>query len=105
MAVDNLFNSHSFPFIIETAQKQGQTGIISCIAVNPADPGMYAAGSYSKTIGLYDEKSGGPEILALGHKGGVTHIKFSNDGTRLYSGGRKVCLPLLFETDIPHYLV
>ena len=27
----------------------GQTSIISCMAVNPAQPGIYAAGSYGKT--------------------------------------------------------
>jgi hypothetical protein len=26
-----------------------------------------------------------------GQQGGVTHIAFSPDGTKLYSGGRKVC--------------
>ena len=27
-----------------------------------------------------------------GHTGGVTHLRFSNDGHRLYSGARKVSL-------------
>ena len=28
--------------------KEGQPGIISCIAINPDQPGTYAAGSYSR---------------------------------------------------------
>ena len=28
--------------------------------------------------------------LAEGHQGGVTHLVFSQDGHKLYSGGRKV---------------
>ncbi len=37
--------------------KEGQKGIISCIDFNPDGSGMYAAGSYSKTLGIYDERS------------------------------------------------
>jgi len=32
-------------------------GIISCLAFNPDRSGLYAAGSYSQTIGLYDESN------------------------------------------------
>nr|CAG4643232.1 EOG090X06W9 [Ilyocryptus agilis] len=88
-----------------------QTGIISCIAVNPALPSVYAAGSYMKTIGpfrlpnyltlfnliayrfqiagLYSEPDGAALCVLEGHRGGVTHLKFSPDGLVLYSGGRK----------------
>ena len=33
-----------------------------------------------------------------GQQGGVTHIAFSPDGTKLYSGGRKVCC--VVKTDL-----
>nr|CAG4641725.1 EOG090X06W9 [Eurycercus lamellatus] len=66
-----------------------QSGIISCIAVNPALPTVYAAASYMKTIGLYSEPDGTALCVLEGHRGGVTHVKFSPDGLVLYSGGRK----------------
>nr|CAG4649362.1 EOG090X06W9 [Scapholeberis mucronata] len=66
-----------------------QSGIISCIAVNPALVSVYAAASYLKTIGLYSEPDGTALCVLEGHRGGVTHLKFSPDGLVLYSGGRK----------------
>lgn len=66
-----------------------QSGIISCIAVNAALPSVYAAASYLKTIGLYSEPEGVALCVLEGHRGGVTHLKFSPDGMVLYSGGRK----------------
>nr|CAG4650181.1 EOG090X06W9 [Sida crystallina] len=66
-----------------------QSGIISCLAVNPGLPSVYAAGSYMKSIGLYSEQDGTSLCVLEGHKGGVTHITFSPDGLMLYSGGRK----------------
>lgn len=38
-------------------------GIISCLAFNPDFSGLYAAGSYSQSIGLYDESNN--EMLYL----------------------------------------
>ncbi|CAF0876145.1 unnamed protein product [Adineta ricciae] len=66
-----------------------QSGIISCLSFNSQIPGMYAAGSYAKTIGIYGDMNG--ELIAVlhGHTGGITHIQFSADGNRLYSGARK----------------
>nr|CAG4638475.1 EOG090X06W9 [Cyclestheria hislopi] len=66
-----------------------QSGIISCIAVNPALPSVYAAASYLKTVGLYSEPDGTTLCILEGHRGGVTHVKFSPDGLLLYTGGRK----------------
>ena len=41
---------------------------------------------------LVDVQSSGTSMCILeGHQGGVTHMTFSPDGERLYSGGRKVC--------------
>lgn len=72
------------------SDKGGQHGILSCIAINPVDTDMYAVGSYSKQLVIYDEKETYPIATFLGHKGGITHLTFSKDGMKLYSGGRKV---------------
>jgi hypothetical protein len=34
--------------------------------------------------------NGGLIAVLHGHVGGITHIQFSSDGNRLYSGARKV---------------
>ncbi len=41
-------------------------------------------------VGIYGDMNG--ELIAIlhGHVGGITHLKFSSDGNRLYSGARKV---------------
>ncbi|XP_015277896.1 PREDICTED: telomerase Cajal body protein 1 [Gekko japonicus] len=70
------------------AKKQGQNGIISCIAFSPTQP-VYACTSYSKTVGLYSRAEGDPLALLHGHRGGVTHALFSPEGFCLYTGGRK----------------
>jgi WD40 repeat protein len=66
---------------------EGQVGIISSLSVNP-DMNLIAAGSYSKTVGLYSLTGSLVSILA-GHRGGVTQVSFSPDNRRLYSGARK----------------
>ena len=52
-------------------------------------PSIYAVGTYSKGLAVYLEPQ--PHTLCYldGQKGGITHIKFSNDGTKLLAGGRK----------------
>nr|XP_028558655.1 telomerase Cajal body protein 1 [Podarcis muralis]XP_028558656.1 telomerase Cajal body protein 1 [Podarcis muralis] len=69
-------------------KKQGQSGIISCIAFSPTQP-IYACTSYSKTVGLYSQAEGDPLTMLNGHQGGVTHALFSPDGFHLFTGGRK----------------
>uniref|UniRef100_A0A8C4ZF75 Telomerase Cajal body protein 1 n=1 Tax=Gadus morhua TaxID=8049 RepID=A0A8C4ZF75_GADMO len=70
-------------------KKQGQGGIISCLAVSPCME-VYACGSYSRTVGLYSCQDGTPlAMLPERHRGGVTHLLFSPDGNHLYTGGRK----------------
>lgn len=68
-------------------KKMGQPGIISCFAFSPL--GVYAAGSYCKTVAVYSESDGVLQFILSGHHGGVTHLRFSPDGQQLYSGGRK----------------
>lgn len=41
-------------------------------------------------MGVYCEPKGDIMCLVEGQVGGVTHIMFSPDGNKLYSGGRKV---------------
>ncbi|XP_070585770.1 LOW QUALITY PROTEIN: telomerase Cajal body protein 1 [Erythrolamprus reginae] len=69
-------------------KKQGQSGIISCIAFSPTQP-LYACASYGKTVGLYSRAEGDPLAMLIGHHGGITHAIFSPDGVYLITGGRK----------------
>jgi WD40 repeat protein len=39
--------------------------------------------------GVYSEPNGTLLCLLLGHSGGITHLQFSPDGTKILSGGRK----------------
>ncbi|XP_059765137.1 telomerase Cajal body protein 1 isoform X3 [Balaenoptera ricei] len=70
------------------AKKQGQSGIISCIAFSPTQP-LYACGSYGCSLGLYTWDDGSPLALLGGHQGGITHLCFHPDGNRFFSGARK----------------
>ncbi|XP_059164199.1 telomerase Cajal body protein 1-like [Physella acuta] len=81
-----------------TQRKDGQTGIISCFAHSPDNNGLYVAGSYSRHIGMYDSTCDKLVCLMQGQQGGVTHIMFSPDGTKLYSGGRKDAEILCWDT-------
>ena len=38
---------------------------------------------------MYSEPDGMMTVMFQGQQGGVTHVAFSPDGTKLYSGGRK----------------
>ncbi|KAG7258996.1 hypothetical protein CRUP_021968 [Coryphaenoides rupestris] len=86
-------------------KKQGQGGIISCLAVSPCLE-VYACGSYSRTVGLYSCQDGTPlALLPARHRGGVTHLLFSPDGNYLYSGGRKDPEVLCWDLREPGKLV
>ena len=69
--------------------RDGQRGIISCFAFAPDFSGLYAAGSFAGTTGLYVEGQPGL-IFELGqHGGGVTQLRFSSDAKLLYSAARR----------------
>ncbi|XP_028910435.1 telomerase Cajal body protein 1 [Ornithorhynchus anatinus] len=70
------------------AKKQGQSGIISCLAFSPTQ-GLYACGSYGRSLALYSRDQGTLLALLAGHRGGLTHLCFHPDGHRLFSGARK----------------
>ncbi|CAI9611108.1 unnamed protein product [Staurois parvus] len=80
-------------------KKQGQPGIISCIAFSPSQD-VYACGSYSKCLGLYSYEEGISLSVLHGQHGGVTHLLFSPDGNCIFSGGRKD--PEILCWDIRH---
>ncbi|KAM3823907.1 LOW QUALITY PROTEIN: telomerase Cajal body protein 1 [Vipera latastei] len=86
------------------AKKQGQTGIISCIAFSPAQP-LYACTSYAKTVGLYSRAEGDPLAMLVGHRGGITHAAFSPDGIYLFTGGRKDAEILCWDLRQPGEMV
>ena len=52
-------------------------------------PSVFALGTYSRHLGVYLE----PLKLVCMHegqqKGGITHVQFTPDGTKLLAGGRK----------------
>lgn len=45
---------------------------------------------FSLQVGIYVESSNEPVCLIQSHSGGVTHLMFSPDGNKLFSGARKV---------------
>eukprot|EP00741_Cyanophora_paradoxa_P016568 tig00020927_g15998.t1 len=77
------------PTVARRKDRHGQRGIISSIAFSPDRSGLYAAGSYARTVGLYDERQRQPLLVLAGHAGGVTQVAFSPDGRLLYTGARR----------------
>ena len=73
------------------ARQEKQGGIISCIAFDPSGVDLVAFGSYNRSIGLYSTDGDLVTLMnphTAGHSSGVTHMKFSPDGRRLYTGAR-----------------
>lgn len=68
-------------------------GIVSCIATSPSQS-VYACGSFDKRIGIYME-DGTPLTTLQAHRGGLTQLKFSLDGMKLFSGARRVSIEVL----------
>lgn len=73
----------------KSRSQPGQTGIISCFAHNPTFEDSFAAGSYTRHIGLYDLRCEGATCVVEGQRGGITHLVFTPDGNMLLSGARK----------------
>jgi WD40 repeat protein len=73
-----------------TEEKSGQRGIFSCICFNPVDRKMFAVASFSRQISISCEPDDYAFCVLEGQRGGVTHLTFSPDGNRLFSGGRRV---------------
>ncbi|MFH4976110.1 hypothetical protein AB6A40_002819 [Gnathostoma spinigerum] len=82
--------SHQKPTEVPTWTKAcgGQKGIISCIAMSPAMQGVYAAACYGKQVGLYSNLSPSVECVFETPSSAVTHMAYSADGNRLFTGGR-----------------
>jgi len=66
-----------------------QAGIISTIAVSP-HTNLIAAGSYDKTVGIYDNAGSMVQLLRLpAPNTGVTQVKLAPSGTHVFAGVRK----------------
>ena len=68
-------------------QKKSQNNIISCVEFT-SDDSMFACGSYDGTVGIYSSANGQLLDFTAAHSSGITHLKFSRDGYRLYTGIR-----------------
>ncbi|KAI8053738.1 WD40-repeat-containing domain protein [Syncephalis plumigaleata] len=69
--------------------RQGQKGLISSLAFNPDRSGVYAAGSFTGSIGIYSEQNQQLIYQLTGADVGVIQVKFTPDGNYLYSASRK----------------
>eukprot|EP00850_Spirogloea_muscicola_P014046 SM000098S25126 [mRNA] locus=s98:339039:343820:- [translate_table: standard] len=63
-----------------TKARDGQNGILSCLAFSPADACTFAAGSYNRTTGIYDSRTCEALLILHGQVGGVTQA--SSDSCR-----------------------
>ncbi|CAG8795918.1 6433_t:CDS:2, partial [Racocetra persica] len=64
--------------------------VISCLAFNPDRSGLYAAGSYSQSIGLYDESNTELLFLLCGAQNEpIGGVQFSPSGNYLFSTSRR----------------
>ena len=74
------------------SSRDGQNGLISSIAVSPTDASFLAAGSFGRTVGLYDTASGrtGADLLQLfsAPGGGVTQVRFHPTERQLFVASR-----------------
>jgi len=65
-------------------------GIIACMDFNPDYSGLLAAGSLSKSVGIYDTNNSNELVFQQKKlKGGVIQVQFSPDGNYLYSVSRQ----------------
>ena len=66
----------------------GQKGIISCIRFSPDQSGVFAAGSYAHSVGIYVENMEGCALELRQLEAAVTCLRWSIDGYNLWIGGR-----------------
>ncbi|KAF7724622.1 Telomerase Cajal body protein 1 [Apophysomyces ossiformis] len=70
-------------------KRRRRLGLISCLDFSPDYSGLYAAGSYSQTVGIYDETNNELCLKLTGIEGGVTQVRFSLDGSLLFTASRQ----------------
>ncbi|CAG8638688.1 10597_t:CDS:10, partial [Cetraspora pellucida] len=91
--LDGSSDGEEYPTTPTRKSKEGQKGVISCLAFNPDRSSLYAAGSYSQSIGLYDEYNNELLFLLRGTLnepiGGITQVQFSPSGHYLFSTSRR----------------
>lgn len=77
----------SCQFSTKAAARRG--GLVSAIAFCPDYSGAYAVGTFSNHITVYVENAGSSPALELDSLGfGVTCLRWSPDGVKLWAGGR-----------------
>lgn len=69
-------------------QQESIAGIVSCIAFSPAGD-LFAAGTYTGALGVYDARTYELLLILTGNRGGLTQLMFSGDGNYLYTGARQ----------------
>ncbi|KAI9103286.1 WD40-repeat-containing domain protein [Phlyctochytrium arcticum] len=70
--------------------RKGQKGLVSAIAFNPDRSGMYALGTFARSVGLYDELNNDLlHLLHLTDGAGITQTQFTPDGRKLLVASRK----------------
>ncbi|KAF8420491.1 WD40-repeat-containing domain protein [Tirmania nivea] len=93
-----LTNLRTIPSRKHTSSTQTMKGIISAMDISP-DSGVLAAGTLTRSVGLYDQEGSGEvvSIFSVAEEGeqtanslkGVTDIRWSSCGTYLYVAERK----------------
>lgn len=84
-----------FQTVPKKRSKSGQSGIISSLNFRYDNTGVFAAGSFKGTIGIYDSRTSSScgSVCALSlfdaHSHGVSQIKFLSDGWSVLSTGRR----------------
>ncbi|GIL92819.1 hypothetical protein Vretimale_19220 [Volvox reticuliferus] len=69
-------------------QPESIAGIVSCIAFSPMGD-VFAAGTYTGALGVYDARTYELLLILTGNRGGLTQVMFSSDGNYLYTGARQ----------------
>lgn len=83
-----------FQTIASKKSKCGQKGLISCMNFRFDDTGVFAAGSFKGSVGVYDsrtlsDRNSSAFCLFDAHKNGVSQVKFLNDGWSIITAGRR----------------